>query len=131
MRQKALALRNSSESAEGVRRKIFDGVGEGAEAVFPPPAPETVSGAGTDGGEAFSGAAEGSFYLIFSELDPTGLFWSMLVWRGICYYSYIGIGLLIYGWHAIRSLAENRKESQARRFAPFAPASKAAPLEPR
>lgn len=48
-----------------------------------------------------AGAAEGSFYLLFSQLDTAGLFWAMLVWRFFCYYSFILIGLLLYaisGW---------------------------------
>lgn len=47
-----------------------------------------------------AGAAEGAFYLIFSQLDPTGLFWSMLVWRGICFYAIIALGIGIYGFNA-------------------------------
>lgn len=58
-----------------------------------------------------SGAAEGSFYLIFSRLDPTGLFWSMLVWRGICYYSFIVIGLLIYAGRAAGSVRKKGKHT--------------------
>lgn len=57
-----------------------------------------------------SGAAEGSFYIVFSQLDPTGLFWSMLIWRVICYYSYIAIGFAIYGAMGIRSWARKKKE---------------------
>ena len=56
-----------------------------------------------------SGAAEGSFYLIFSQLDPTGLFWSMLIWRVICYYSYIVIGFLIYGVNGVRARIRRKK----------------------
>ena len=40
-----------------------------------------------------SGAAEGSFYIIFSALDSSSLFWAMLIWRLICYYSFILIGI--------------------------------------
>lgn len=56
-----------------------------------------------------SGAAEGSFYIIFSELDPTGLFWSMLIWRVICYYAYIAVGFIIYG---IKGIEAKIKESK-------------------
>lgn len=55
-----------------------------------------------------AGAAEGSFYLVFSQLDPTGLFWAMLVWRVICYYGFIVIGIGIYGYNAIAA-RRNRK----------------------
>jgi len=48
-----------------------------------------------------SGAAEGSFYMIFSRLDSSGLFWGMLIWRLICYYTFIIIGILIYGYNAL------------------------------
>ena len=48
-----------------------------------------------------SGAAEGSFYLLFSRLDTSGLFWAMLVWRFLCYYSFILIGLIIYAVIAV------------------------------
>ncbi len=57
-----------------------------------------------------SGAAEGSFYIIFSQLDPSGLFWSMIIWRIACYYSFIAIGLIIYAYNAVESRAERKKE---------------------
>jgi uncharacterized membrane protein YbhN (UPF0104 family) len=43
-----------------------------------------------------AGAAEGSFYLVFSMLTQGRIFWAMLVWRFFCYYIYIiwGIGNL-------------------------------------
>lgn len=50
-----------------------------------------------------SGAAESSFYIVFSQLDPTGLFWSMLIWRIICYYSYVGLGFGIYALRGIKA----------------------------
>lgn len=40
-----------------------------------------------------SGAAEGSFYALFSVLGQGHLFWAMLVWRFFCYYSFIFMGL--------------------------------------
>lgn len=48
-----------------------------------------------------SGAAEGSFYLVFSALGASGLFWSMLIWRFLCYYSFIIIGLLIFSYNML------------------------------
>ncbi len=38
-----------------------------------------------------AGAAEGSFYLVFS-LAGNGLSWSVLLWRGLCYYSWLLLG---------------------------------------
>ena len=55
-----------------------------------------------------SGAAEGSFYLVFNEL--AGAFWAMLVWRLLCYYSFIMIGVLIYGYNALMKLKNRKKE---------------------
>ena len=56
-----------------------------------------------------AGAAEGSFYLVFSQLDPTGLFWAMLIWRVICYYAFIAIGIGIYAYNAVvRRRAEKK-----------------------
>lgn len=57
-----------------------------------------------------SGAAEGSFYIIFSQLDTTGVFWAMLVWRFLSYYSFILIGLLVYGFRAIEKILKKKKE---------------------
>lgn len=59
-----------------------------------------------------SGAAEGSFYLIFSRLDYSGLFWGMLIWRLFCYYSFIIIGVLIYGYNAFRNQLSKWKEKK-------------------
>lgn len=43
-----------------------------------------------------SGAAEGTFYLVFSALSTGYVFWAMLVWRFFSYYIYIILGLLTY-----------------------------------
>lgn len=59
-----------------------------------------------------AGAAEGSFYLIFSQLDYSGLFWGMLIWRFICYYSFIIIGIAIYGYNALKDHLQARKEKR-------------------
>lgn len=56
-----------------------------------------------------SGAAEGSFYLVFSGLDSSGLFWAMLIWRFICYYSFIVLGIMIYGSNAVSKHIKQRK----------------------
>lgn len=57
-----------------------------------------------------SGAAEGSFYLVFSQLNTTGTFWAMLIWRFLCYYSFILIGVMIYGYNALIKLRQRKKE---------------------
>ena len=36
-----------------------------------------------------SGAAEASFYTVFSALSGGSVFWAMLVWRLLCYYSWL------------------------------------------
>lgn len=56
-----------------------------------------------------AGAAEGSFYLLFSSLSTAGLFWAMLVWRFLSYYSFIIIGLLIYGVNALKKLLHQKE----------------------
>ncbi len=56
-----------------------------------------------------AGAAEGSFYMVFSSLGTAGTFWAMLVWRMQCYYSFIMIGVLIYGYNAVVRFREKRK----------------------
>lgn len=43
-----------------------------------------------------AGAAEGTFFLVFSALASGYVFWAMLVWRFFSYYIYIIIGLIIY-----------------------------------
>lgn len=43
-----------------------------------------------------SGAAEGTFFLVFSALSSGYVFWAMLVWRFFSYYIYIIMGLFTY-----------------------------------
>ncbi len=43
-----------------------------------------------------SGAAEGTFYVVFSALSTGYVFWAMLVWRFFSYYIYIIMGLIVY-----------------------------------
>ena len=59
-----------------------------------------------------SGAAEGSFYIVFSSLGTAGTFWAMLIWRFLCYYSFIVIGVLIYGVNALVKLRDKRREKK-------------------
>lgn len=43
-----------------------------------------------------SGAAEGTFYVVFSALSSGYVFWAMLVWRFFSYYIYILMGPIVY-----------------------------------
>ncbi len=43
-----------------------------------------------------SGAAEGTFYMVFSGLTTGYVFWAMLAWRFFAYYIYIIMGLFEY-----------------------------------
>ncbi len=43
-----------------------------------------------------SGAAEGTFFVVFSALSSGYIFWAMLVWRFFSYYIYIILGPIIY-----------------------------------
>lgn len=58
-----------------------------------------------------SGAAEGSFYLLFSTLDASGLFWAMLIWRLSCYYLYIAIGGCVIGYNAVSDRIRKRRKN--------------------
>lgn len=58
-----------------------------------------------------AGAAEGSFYLLFNQLDTSGLFWAMLVWRFLCYYSFLLLGLLIYAVRAVEKAVKKRRKA--------------------
>ena len=43
-----------------------------------------------------AGAAEGTFFVVFSALSSGYVFWAMLVWRFFSYYIYIIMGPIIY-----------------------------------
>lgn len=43
-----------------------------------------------------TGAAEGTFFLVFSALSSGYVFWAMLIWRFFSYYIYIIMGPIIY-----------------------------------
>lgn len=43
-----------------------------------------------------AGAAEGTFFVVFSALSTGYVFWAMLVWRFFSYYAYIIIGGITY-----------------------------------
>jgi uncharacterized protein (TIRG00374 family) len=53
-----------------------------------------------------AGAAEGTFFLVFSALSTGYVFWAMLVWRFFSYYIYIIMGPIIYS----RMHFENKKK---------------------
>jgi len=52
-----------------------------------------------------SGAAEGTFYVVFSALSTGYVFWAMLFWRLFSYYIYIMVGPLIY----LKMYLENKR----------------------
>ena len=56
-----------------------------------------------------AGAAEGTFYVVFSALSSGYIFWAMLVWRFFSYYIYIIMGPIIY----FRMHLERKKEERA------------------
>ena len=56
-----------------------------------------------------SGAAEGSFYIVFSSLSSGYLFWSMLIWRLLVYYGWLVLGLIII---ALSAMPSRRQKSR-------------------
>lgn len=50
-----------------------------------------------------SGAAEASFYMVFKDLDTGYIFWAMLIWRLLCYYSWLIAGLIYYLVHFLQN----------------------------
>jgi uncharacterized protein (TIRG00374 family) len=57
-----------------------------------------------------AGAAEGTFYVVFSALSRGYVFWAMLVWRFFSYYIYIIMGPIIYfKMHLERKKEERNK----------------------
>ena len=60
-----------------------------------------------------SGAAEGTFYAVFSALSQGYVFWAMLVWRFFSYYIYIIMGPIIYArMHFERKRDEKRQAAE-------------------
>ncbi len=55
-----------------------------------------------------AGAAEGSFFAVFSALSSGYIFWAMMAWRFFVYYIFIILGALIY----IRSWLDRRKNGK-------------------
>ena len=56
-----------------------------------------------------SGAAEGTFYVVFSALSDGYVFWAMMVWRFFSYYIYILLGPLTY----LKMKIEERRNAKA------------------
>ena len=59
-----------------------------------------------------SGVSEGAFYLVFSEVGTSGIFWAMLLWRLLCYYSFLLTGLLIFGKRVIGKTQKYREDEE-------------------
>lgn len=57
-----------------------------------------------------AGAAEGTFYAVFSALSSGYIFWAMLIWRFFSYYAYIIMGGIAY----LRMYLEKKKARQKR-----------------
>lgn len=56
-----------------------------------------------------AGAAEGTFFVVFSALSSGYIFWAMLVWRFFSYYAYILMGPIIYAKMHFEKKREGRK----------------------
>ena len=57
-----------------------------------------------------AGAAEGTFYVVFSALSSGYVFWAMLIWRFFSYYAYILLGGITYLlMHFDKSVAHYKK----------------------
>ncbi len=56
-----------------------------------------------------SGAAEGSFYLVFESLRGGMLFWAMIVWRLLVYYSWLIVGIVIIAGQTVTRRVEKPK----------------------
>ena len=61
-----------------------------------------------------SGAAEGTFYLVFSALSSGYVFWAMLFWRFFSYYIYIIMGPIIYFFIHLEKKREEKKKDNAK-----------------
>lgn len=59
-----------------------------------------------------SGAAEGSFYAVFASLEGGYLFWAMICWRVLVYFSWLAVGIFVMTRTVSGKRAE-KKEIQA------------------
>ena len=57
-----------------------------------------------------AGVAETSFFLVFSALSAGALFWAMIYWRALVYYSWIIIGLVVVLKTAVKNSYMHKKE---------------------
>lgn len=57
-----------------------------------------------------AGAAEGTFYVVFSALSSGYVFWAMMMWRLLSYYIYIIIGPIIYFKMYLERKEENKRQ---------------------
>ena len=60
-----------------------------------------------------AGAAEGTFYVVFSALSSGYVFWAMLVWRFFSYYIYILMGPLTYFSMYLERKKQEKVDSKA------------------
>ena len=59
-----------------------------------------------------AGAAEGTFYVVFSALSEGYVFWAMLVWRFFSYYIYIIMGAITYYFMHLEKKRETKVEAK-------------------
>lgn len=59
-----------------------------------------------------SGVSEGAFYLVFSDVGTSGIFWAMLLWRLLCYYSFLLTGLLIFGGRVLEKPQKYQQDQE-------------------
>lgn len=57
-----------------------------------------------------SGAAESTFYIVFSVLETGAVFWAMIFWRFLVYYSWIIIGLIVVVRTTVKNTYKHMKE---------------------
>lgn len=55
------------------------------------------------------GAAESMFYAIFSSLAGNMLFWAVLVWRFLCYYAFLIMGIFVIFTNSMRGKGNVKK----------------------
>ncbi|MGI5888563.1 MAG: lysylphosphatidylglycerol synthase transmembrane domain-containing protein [Oscillospiraceae bacterium] len=60
-----------------------------------------------------SGAAEGVFYAAFSSLDGSRLFWGMISWRILVYYSWLLLGLTVVIVDKIEDAIKKRRAKKS------------------
>ena len=66
-----------------------------------------------------AGAAEGTFYLVFSALASGYIFWAMLTWRFFSYYVYILMGAVTYFFIHLENRGKVTEDSWWKKFKNF------------